>query len=231
VSGDVRRPSVLIYDVNETLSDLRPLAGAFEAVGLPPGDVQAWFASVLRDGFALTITGDSPRFADVAKDALRIRIERSLATDDVTGVTAERSVTAVMEAFASLPLHADVVEGVRAVHRLGIRQVTLSNGAVSVAEGLLDRAGLTPEFDQLLSVADAPAWKPHADAYRFALRACGVSASEAMLVAVHPWDLHGAASAGLRTAWVNRDGAGYPSSFAAPEVEVGGLDALAGLLT
>ncbi len=33
---------------------------------------------------------------------------------------------------------------------------------------------------------------------------------DAMLVAVHPWDIDGAARAGLATAWINRNGGVYP---------------------
>ena len=78
-----------------------------------------------------------------------------------------------------------------------------------------------------MSVADAPAWKPSALAYRYALNACGVEESEAMLVAVHPWDLDGAARAGLRTAWVDRREAPYPRSLTQPEVRATDLVDLA----
>jgi 2-haloacid dehalogenase len=51
-----------------------------------------------------------------------------------------------------------------------------------------------------------------------------------MLVSVHPWDIDGAARAGLRTGWLNRNGARYPSYFTAPDVEATDLPALARLL-
>jgi 2-haloacid dehalogenase len=47
-----------------------------------------------------------------------------------------------------------------------------------------------------------------------------------LLVAVHPWDIHGAARAGLRTAWLNRTGAAYPAYFEAPEITVTALTEL-----
>jgi 2-haloacid dehalogenase len=79
----------------------------------------------------------------------------------------------------------------------------------------------------LLSVEDAGAWKPAPAAYQHALDACGVAAAEAMLVAVHPWDIDGAARAGLRTAWVDRSGAPYPRQFREPELRVASLVELA----
>ena len=44
---------VLVFDVNETLSDLSPLHRAFEELGVPGELARTWFASVLREGFAL----------------------------------------------------------------------------------------------------------------------------------------------------------------------------------
>ena len=50
------------------------------------------------------------------------------------------------------------------------------------------------------------------------------------MVAAHPWDVDGAHRAGLRTVSVDRTGAPYPPSFAAPDVTVRGLDELVGRL-
>jgi 2-haloacid dehalogenase len=47
-----------------------------------------------------------------------------------------------------------------------------------------------------------------------------------MLVAAHPWDIDGAARAGLSTAWVNRGGRPYPAYFTGPTVAVTALTEL-----
>ena len=46
-------PRVVVFDVNETLSDLQPLRPSLEAAGVPGALLETWFAAVLRDGFAL----------------------------------------------------------------------------------------------------------------------------------------------------------------------------------
>ncbi len=91
--------------------------------------------------------------------------------------------------------------------------VTLSSGSASVAEELFDRAGIRDRFEALLSVEQAGAWKPAAGAYAYALEQCRVDPMDAMLVAVHPWDIDGAAREGLATAWINRTGVPYPDYF------------------
>ena len=67
---DIERPSAVVFDVNETLSDMSPLAQRFADVGAPEHLAATWFASLLRDGFALTSAGVNPAFADIAADLL-----------------------------------------------------------------------------------------------------------------------------------------------------------------
>ncbi len=207
-----RQPRVMVFDVNETLSDMSPMAQRFTAVGAPAHLAATWFASLLRDGFALTATGANPAFAELGAEALRNSLSEQVGDVDA-------AVEHIMSGFASLPVHPDVVEGIRSLHSLDISLVTLSNGSTAVAQGLFNRNDIADCFDRLLSVDKAPLWKPAESAYNFALKACACEASEAMLVAVHPWDIHGAHQAGLATAWINRTGAHYPAYFTAPDME------------
>lgn len=214
------RPTALVFDVNETLSDLAPLAQRFADVGAPEHLAGVWFASLLRDGFALTAGGVNPRFADIG---------RALLAAQLTGTVADpqAAVQHVMTGFGGLGVHADVGPGVRRLAGLGIRLLTLSNGSASVAEGLLTRAGIRGEFEALLSVEDAPLWKPAPQAYAYAVETAALTPAECMLVAVHPWDIDGARRAGLRTAWVDRGGRPYPDFFGPADVEVSSLTELA----
>ena len=132
-----------------------------------------------------------------------------------------------MSGFAQLRVHPDVPDGVRALRRSGRRLVTLTNGATQVAERLFGDAGILPEFERLLSVQDAPAWKPARAAYEYAGRTCGTELAEMILVAVHPWDIDGAARAGMSTAWINRTVGPYPDYFTAPTLTVATLPELA----
>lgn len=215
---------VVVFDVNETLSDMRPLAERFSDVGAPGHLAKTWFASVLRDGFGLTAAGAPEPFSTIAPAVLR-GVLLQAGVDDV-----EAGVEHVMAGFSELSVHEDVPDGVRALRRAGLTLVTLSNGAASVAEGLLTRAGLREEFAHLLSVDQAGAWKPARAAYEHAVRTCGVAPEQMVLVAVHPWDTDGAARAGLRAAYVDRSGAPYPSHLRAPDVTVTSLPDLAAQL-
>lgn len=221
------QPRAVVLDVNETLSDLTPLAEAFERAGLPRAVAPTWFASVLRDGFALTAVGESAAFRDLGSALLRGHLHEAGVTDDVEG-----RVSGVLGAFMDLRVHPDVPDGLRRLADGGLRVATLSNGAVEVADRLLTRAGVRDAVEQLLSVEQAGVWKPAPAAYHYAAEALGEPVDRLLMVAVHPWDLNGAARAGLRTAWVDRRGGSpYPGYFAAPDVTVRGFDELADRLT
>ena len=217
-------PSVIVFDVNETLSDMSPMGQRFADAGAPAHLAKQWFASLLRDGFALSTTGDSAGFAAVGTEILAPML-------DAAGVAQpEEAARRLASSMGDLPLHPDVVDGVRALRAAGYRLVTLTNGSANVAEALFASAGIRDEFERLLSVEEAPAWKPHPGAYAYAADACGASPDELLLVAVHHWDIHGARRAGLHAAWVNRGGATYPSYFAAPDLTVASVGELRGAL-
>ena len=141
----------------------------------------------------------------------------------------EEAAKHVMDGFSALELHADVASGVRRLHEDGFRLVTLSNGPTSVGERLLGTGNVRDLFERLMSVEDAGAWKPAAAAYEYAAAQCSVPPEEMLMVAVHPWDVHGARRAGLQTAWVNRSGAPYPAIFEEPTHTVSSLEELAEL--
>lgn len=219
------RQKVMVFDVNQTLSDMSPMASRFVEVGVPPHLAATWFAALLRDGFALTAAGSAAPFAQIGASVLR----STLAGQDLNQPI-DDAVKYILAGFDELTVHRDVLDGLPSLKALGYRLITLSNGAAGVAEDLLDRAGLVGLFEALLSVEDAGAWKPAESAYLYATARCRVELDEMMLVAVHPWDIDGATRAGMRTAWINRTGAAYPDYFLPPTVEAVSLLHLAHMI-
>jgi 2-haloacid dehalogenase len=67
----IPHPRVVVLDVNETLTDMRPLAQRLRDVGAPAHLLATWFAGTLRDGIALTLAGGYADFAQVAAAVLR----------------------------------------------------------------------------------------------------------------------------------------------------------------
>ncbi len=224
------RVEVVVFDVNETLSDLAPMGRRFADVGWPEETAKIWFAGLLRDGFALTAAGTTGRFANIAEETLRGILAGSASSVDAMASGVDAAVEHVMDGFFELPVHPDVPEGIRVLAASGARLVTLSNGSTNVAEGLLGTAGIRHHFERLLSVDDAGVWKPAPGAYAYAAKVCSAVPDAMMLVAVHPWDIDGAKRAGMSAAWINRRGHRYPAHFLAPDYSVTTVSELAGCI-
>ncbi|MFG2526241.1 haloacid dehalogenase type II [Streptomyces sp. NPDC048527] len=219
-------PEVLVFDVNETLSDMRPLRTRFEQIGAPGHLLPVWFAGVLRDGFALTAAGAYADFVAVARDGIRALLP---GVEGWSG-DVEDAARHVLEGFAELEVHPDVPDGVLALRRSGFRLVTMTNGSAALTRQLLDRARLLDCFEAVLDVSGPRCWKPGAAAYRYAVEEIGVRPERALLVAVHPWDVDGARRAGLGGAWLRRGAASYPEVMLAPTCTAPDLRELAAVL-
>lgn len=220
------RPALVLFDVNETLSELQPLRGRFEEVGAPGDLLDAWFAGTVRDGLALTAAGGYADFRTVALGVLHGQLEQVETLLGDPGEAAEH----IVSGFTELDVHPDVEEGIRKLADSGVRMATLSNGSAEVAQKLLERAGLAELVERLLSVDAVRRWKPAPEPYLYAAQELGVAPGECTLVAVHPWDVDGAKRAGLRGAWLDRKRGRYPGFFEAPDVSGETLGALADAL-
>src|SRR5215207_7007157 len=199
-------PAVALLDVNETLSDLAPLGERFEQMGAPRHLLPTWFASTLRDGIGLAASGDYADFQEVARAVLRTL----LAGVPRLSAPPEEAAEHILAGLDTLSVHPDVPPGIRALYDAGVRIATLTNGGSGIAKGLLERSGLDDLVERNLTVGEVRRWKPTPDPYRHACRALNVAETDAVLIAVHPWDIHGAKRAGLRGGWLNRDGSPYP---------------------
>ncbi len=93
----------VFFDVNETLSDMSPMAQRFEDIGAPSHLAKTWFAGLLRDGFALTAVDASASFARIAAEALRVSLH-ALPLNRGT----EEAVQHIMDGFGGLQVHSRV---------------------------------------------------------------------------------------------------------------------------
>jgi 2-haloacid dehalogenase len=211
-------PALVIFDVNETLSDLEPLRPRLEGAGLPGSLLEVWFASTLRDGIAPAAAGG---YADFRAVGLGVLAELGAAPADAEHVLA---------GLADLEVHPDVPEGMRRLAEAGVRMATLTNGAAANGARLLERAGLADLVERTPSVEAVGRWKPAPEPYLYAARECGLPPERCVVVAVHPWDVDGAIRAGLRGGWLDRRGRPYPGVFRAPDATGETLGALADAL-
>ncbi|WP_369387146.1 haloacid dehalogenase type II [Streptomyces sp. CG1] len=203
---------VLVFDVNETLSDLTPLRNRFEDIGAPGHLLPTWFAGVLRDGFALTAAGGYAEFTSLAHDGARMLLSGLEGWEGDEQAAAKH----ILDGFSQLDVHPDVPDGVQKLSDAGYRLTAMTNGSAALTERLLEKAGVLHCFEALSDVRGPRCWKPAPAAYRYAVEQVGVRPDQALMVAVHPWDIDGARRAGLDGAWLRRGACVYPRTMTPP---------------
>ncbi len=198
--GKRKRPRAVAFDIIGTVFPLEPLRPVIVSLGLAPAALEGWFATGLRDAFALSAAGDFAPLPEVLGGALdQVMAEQGLRASP-------RGKAALMDGMKRLAPRPDAQDAFEIIAGAGIRIIALSNGARATTQGLLRRGRLEGLVAQVASVEDIGVYKPHPEVYAHAVRMAGTQAGRVALVAVHPWDINGAKAAGLTTAFVSAEG-------------------------
>jgi 2-haloacid dehalogenase len=216
------RPSVLVFDVNETLIDIESLRPYFERVFDDGGVLREWFNQLVMYSMAITLSGDYVDFFALGQAVLRM-------TADVHGVPITGAeVDALTDGMRTMPAHPDVAEGLAALRAHGYRLVTLTNSPPRPGVATpLENAGLADFFEAQFSVDAWRVFKPARQLYTGVAERLGVSPSDCMMVAAHVWDTVGAQAAGMQAALITRPGNAALPGFRQPDVVAADLLELA----
>ncbi|MDR9826506.1 haloacid dehalogenase type II [Vibrio sp. FNV 38] len=204
--------SAILFDINETVLDLSPLRPKFKRYFNDESYTELWFSMLLHSSTVCITTGVSTDLKRLSRAALislsgRLNVPLSNAECDD-----------VLNTFASLPAHSDILPALNKLKQAGFTLAAFSNSSLLLLESQLTSAGLIQHFDKVISVESAGTFKPAKSAYHFALKQLDVSPNQARLIAAHDWDTHGAISAGLNAAFINRFGAHYNSEYIVPDI-------------
>ncbi len=203
---------VIVFDVIETLLDLRALAPAFERAFGDAGALPEWFAQMLQSAFAITVAQRYADFGVVAKAALTMTAaKRGVSLTDSGYAT-------LLGGIRSLPPHPDSAAGLALLQDAGFRLAALTNSAGAVLEMQLTSAGLRRHFERLLTVDSVKQFKPAPAVYRSAAASMGVPVGALRMVAAHSWDVGGAMQAGCAAAFVARAGMVLDPLFDRPDI-------------
>jgi 2-haloacid dehalogenase len=219
------RPKVILFDVNETLLDLKPMKEKIgKLLGAGPEAARLWFTTLLQHSLVMTVAGRYANFDQIGAACLRM-----LASNHGVELSEDEAQEAVAP-MRSLPPHADVIPALERLRGARHRLATLTNSSKAAVADQMKNAGLTDFFEALLSVEEVGKYKPHAEVYRWAAGRVGADVSECLLVAAHGWDVAGAAWAGLRTAFVARPGQQVFPLGPTPDIIIPSLAELLGRL-
>jgi len=211
-----RFPSIIVFDVNETLLDIDTLTPLFTRVFGKQRVLREWFAQLVLYSQTMTLSGLYTPFGELGVGALQMvaDIRQVTLTDD--------DINEFKERMSALPAHPDAAPALTRLRDAGFRLVTLTNSASSASPTPLEKAGLSQYFEQHFSIETVGKFKPAPDTYQLVADTLAVDTSDLCLVACHLWDTIGAQAAGCRGAFLTRP---YNAMLNAPNVPVPDLTA------
>jgi 2-haloacid dehalogenase len=194
-------PSILVFDVNETLIDIESIAPLFERIFGDPQAMREWFNQLVMYSMTATLSGHYVDFFSLGQGVFQM-----LATTHRLAIT-DDDIASLKRAMLTMPAHPDVESGLKMLRNNGFRLVTLTNSPPNPdGPSPLEHAGLAHFFERTLSVEPCRAFKPAAKVYRYACEELAAAPADCMMVAAHVWDTIGAQSAGLSGALITRPG-------------------------
>lgn len=191
-------PEIIVFDVVETLLDLRALDPHFKRILGTEQAREGWFHQLLQLALVSNSIESYRDFTALGSSALAMTAERykvPLSSDDKKDI---------QSAIKALPPHPDVQPALQQLRDAGFHLATLTNSTREVSESQLEHAGVADFFEKILSVDSVKRYKPARDSYEMAARELDVDTSDIVLVAAHAWDIAGAHHAGCKTAFVAR---------------------------
>lgn len=203
---------VLVFDVNETLLDLRGLDAVFLELFGAAAARNEWFTQLLQSAFVCTITGAYTDFGRIGGAVLIAMAERR-------GIELNDEQKGKLGAtMRTLPAHSDVRPALERLRNGGFRMATLTNSTSAVGEAQITNAGLADLFETMLSADAVQRLKPAPEPYLYAAKQMDVHPSELRLVAAHGWDIAGAVRAGCAGGFVARPGRFLDPVSARPDI-------------
>jgi 2-haloacid dehalogenase len=104
-------PSVLVFDVNETLIDINSMAPLFERIFGDPRLMRDWFGHLVTYSMAATLSGRYIDFFTLGQGLVRMlaNIHGVNITDD--------DVQSLKRGMLTMPAHSDVEDGLKALRQ------------------------------------------------------------------------------------------------------------------
>jgi 2-haloacid dehalogenase len=220
-------PSVLVFDVNETLIDFESMNPLFERIFGDKRVMREWLGHLFMYSMTITLSGLYEGFFTLGQGLLKM-------VGDIHGVeVTDADIEKIRQAMLTMPAHSDVETGLTMLKDAGFRMVTLTNSPSNPkGQSPLEHAGLAHFFERQFTIETTRAYKPAPQAYHLVAQCLGVRAPTCFMIAAHVWDTVGAQSAGYTAGLLTRFGnAPLPvQSLPQPDLLAPDLPGLAGQL-
>jgi len=190
----------LAFDVYGTLINT---SGVFNSLENIIGEqakpfMDTWRNKQLEYSFRRGLMNKFVDFSVCTKDAL----EYSSLFFNIDLTDAQKN--GLLNEYKVLPTFPDVKKGLQKLNDDGHKLYAFSNGSVNAVSNLLINANIIDLFDGVVSVEEVEVFKPSPKVYQHFNTKTNSTKENSWLISSNPFDVIGAASYGMKTAWVQR---------------------------
>ncbi|NTV98097.1 MAG: haloacid dehalogenase type II [Chlorobiaceae bacterium] len=213
----------IAFDIYGTIIDTQGITGMLEKhAGFKAGAFsQLWRQKVLEYSFRRGLMRMYRDFGVCTAQAL----DYTILVFGISLSNAEKN--ELLDAYRELPVFDDVEAGLEEAKNAGFGIYAFSNGKAADVAHLLDHAGIGGYFIDIVSVDELGTFKPDPEVYRHFLLRTSSERENTWLVSSNPFDVLGAAAAGMKSAWVRRSSAVIMDPWEiAPDLTVEKLDGI-----
>ena len=215
---------LIVFDVNETLLDLKTMEPVFERIFGEKRAMRLWFANLILYSAALTVAGCYVPFTDIGSAVMKMQA-------DTAGIKInDADKQELTEKFSTMPPYPEVPAALAKLRDAGFRLFTLTDNLLEVQTRQLEHGGISGLFDRRFSADGVKHHKPSRQAYAYVERELGVEPSQLCLIACHTWDTLGAVAAGWEAALIKRAGNDVLAVGPQPQIVGNDLGDVAGQL-
>jgi 2-haloacid dehalogenase len=197
--GGLSSIEACLFDAYGTLLDLNSaVAAESRTLGRQADELAAlWRRKQLEYTWLRSLLRCHADFAAVTKDALDVSL-------DTLGLQEPGLRARLLAAYAALTPYPEVAAVLGTLRRHGLRTAVLSNGTPEMLAQAFAAAEIMDLLDEVISVEAVGIFKPAPEVYHHGAMRLRLPATRIAFLSSNGWDVHGAATFGFRTVWVNR---------------------------
>jgi 2-haloacid dehalogenase len=217
----------IIFDAYGTLFDVYSIGALAERLfpGKGAAVAELWRDKQIEYTRLRTLSNTYKPFWEVTQDALvftcrKLGLELTLDAQ-----------TQIMGQYARLEAFPENLAVLKSLKAKGLKLAILSNGNPEMLDAVVQAAGMSELFTQVLSVHTIKKFKTAPEAYQLGSDTLSVLAKDTLFVSSNCWDICGAAWFGYKTFWVNRSNAPLEELGITPHAEGRTLEDLARFVT
>ncbi|WP_336515508.1 haloacid dehalogenase type II [Pollutibacter soli] len=218
------RPELIICDVYDTILDMSDLRKRINHILGSRNGYATWFDEFTQYFKEHTADAQPGTFEKIFCDTLAntaAYFEKNINEIELVGA---------LELLKHLPLKEDVQQGLSELADLGFRIGTLTNASQNIINVRMKRTGLISYFEKILSAETYGMYKPETEVYHWAAAQFGVVPEAVLFLSSHLWDIRGASTAGMQTAYLQIQKETYLVPFREPDFTIHQLQELVALL-